>query len=110
MFIEDHDTKAKLLVHIIFGASNFSKIKTKIPARTRKTGEQVAELTKFRWMIMSLGQEDHADMYLTQSKTHDYEQLYWLYVPGLEDTSNGDQHTVYTEFKKQHQWNIQGLY
>ena len=110
VFIDDDDTKAELPVHIVLGASNFSKIKTNMPARIGKTGEPVAELTKIGWMIMSTGQEDHFNVYLTQSITRDYEQLYQLDVLGLAETSYGDQNIVYTEFKKQLQRNTQGCY
>ena len=110
MLIDDVDTKAELPVHIGVGASDFSKIKTNIPARIGKTGEPAAELIKFGWKIMSPGQEDHSNVYLTQSTTYDYEQLYRLDVLGLGDTEDGDQHIVYTEFKEQLQWSTQGWY
>ena len=51
-------------------------------------------------MIMSLEQEVHSNMCLMQLTTHDDYQLYLINVLGLEDTSDGDQHTVYTEFKE----------
>ena len=73
---DDDDTKAELPVHIVLGASNFSKIKTNMPARTGKTGEAVAELTKFGCMIILTGKENHSNVYLTQSTTHNYEQLF----------------------------------
>ena len=47
-------------------------------------------------------------MYLTQSITHDYEQLYRLDVLGLVDISDRDQNIIYTEFKEQLQWSTQG--
>ena len=40
-------------------------------ARIGKIGDPVAELTKFRWMIMSPGQDGHSKVYLTQSTMHD---------------------------------------
>ena len=76
VLIDNNDTKAELPVHIVLGASDFSKIKTSIPARIGKAGEPVAGLTKFGWMIMSPRQEDYPNVYLTQSVTHGYEQLY----------------------------------
>ena len=75
-----------------------------MPAKIGKTGE----LTKFGWMIMPPGQEGHSNMYLTQSITHDYEQLYRLDVLGLVDISDRDQNIIYTEFKEQLQWSTQG--
>ena len=58
VFIDDNDTKAGLPVHIVLEASDFSKIKTNMPARIGKSGASVAELTKFGWMIMSPERED----------------------------------------------------
>lgn len=37
-----------------------------MPARTGQIGKAVAEPIKFWWMILSLGQENHYSMYLTQ--------------------------------------------
>ena len=99
MLIDGNDTKTELPFHIVLGASNFSKIKTNIPARIGKTVEPVAELIKFLWMIISPGQEDYSKAYMIQSITHEYGQLYWLDVLGLADTSDGDQNIVYAEFK-----------
>ena len=81
-----------------------------MPSGIGKTGEPVAEITKFGWMIMSLGQEDHSNVCLTQSTTHDYEQLHQLDVLGLTDTSDVDQHILYTEFKEQNQRSTQGWF
>ena len=54
-----------------------------MPARIGKTDEPVAELTKFGWMIISPGKEDHSNVSLTQSTPHGYEQLYQPNVCGL---------------------------
>ena len=61
MFIDDNDTKGKLPVKIVLGASNFLEIKTNMPARIGKTSEPVARLTKFGWVVMSPNQrkQDH---------------------------------------------------
>ena len=72
-----------------------------MPARTGQIGKTVAEPIKFWWMILSLGQENHYSMYLTQSNTHDYEHLYQLDFLCLEDTSDSDQYTNYIENKEQ---------
>ena len=68
-------------------------------ARIGKTGEPMAELSQFGWMIMSPGQEDHSNVYLTQLSTHEHEQLYRLDGLALGDTEDGDQDIVYTELK-----------
>ena len=108
MFIDDDDTKAELPVHIIIGANNFSKITTDMPARIGTTGEPVAELTKFGWMIISPGKEDHSNVYLTQSTQHGYEQLYQPNVLGLGYTLDGDKDIVNIKFKEQLQRSTQG--
>ena len=77
-----------------------SKRKTNIQARVEKIGESVTKLTKFGWMVMSPGREDHSNVYLTESTTRDYEFLYRLDILGLDSTSTGDQYTVYTKFKE----------
>ena len=64
VLIDDDDTKAELPAHIVLGAPNFSIIKINMSARIGKTGEPVAELTQFGWMIMLPGQEDHSNVYL----------------------------------------------
>ena len=78
MFIDDDDTKAELPAHIVLQARDLLKLKTTMPARIGITGESVVELTKFGWMIMPPGQEDHSNVYLTQFSKHDYEQLHRL--------------------------------
>ena len=108
MFIDDDDTKAELPVHIIIGANNFSKITTDMSARIGRTGEPVAELTKFGWMIISPGKEDHSNVYLTQSTQHGYEQLYQPNVLGLGYTLDGDKDIVNIKFKEQLQRSTQG--
>ena len=36
-----------------------------MPIKIGKIGEPVGELTKFGWMNMLLGQEDHSNVYLS---------------------------------------------
>ena len=53
--MDDHDTKDKLPVHIILGASEFAKLKTEKLPRVGLPGQPVAELTRYGWTIMSPG-------------------------------------------------------
>ena len=101
--MEDHDTKDKLPVHLILGASEYAKLKTDQPPRVGQTGEPVAELTKFGWTIMSPGKEsvDLSNLLMTQTSQADYEELCRLDILGLDDTKANDQSTVYDEFKEQ---------
>ena len=72
--IDDNDTKRELPIHVIIGNSDFTKIKTKEPARVGNIGEPVAELTKLGWILMSPGHEPQQQMYLTHS-SQDYERI-----------------------------------
>lgn len=67
--MDDHDTKDKLPVHIILGASEFAKLKTEKPPRVGLPGQPVAELTRYGWTIMSHGKEpvDVSSMLLAQT-------------------------------------------
>ena len=97
--VEDLDTKSQLPVHLIFGASEYCKIKTRKPQITGATGKPVAELTRFGWTIISAGEEASLKkMFLTQTAIGNYEQLCRMDVLGLADTPSGDQGVVHTEF------------
>ena len=100
--MDDKDEKAELPSHVIIGTNQYPKIKPKTPARIGNQGEPIAELTKFGWIIMSLGTEqDLISMYLTQTSSGDYEQLCRLDVLGLEDQLTGNPAAICEEFKKQ---------
>ena len=109
--MEDIDTKALLPVHVILGASDYAKIKTRESQRTGAIGEPVAEYTLFGWTIMSPGTEtDLEKMFLAQTASNDYEELYRMDILGLEDKSNGDQSVVYEEFLEQLSRSPEGWY
>ena len=100
--MDEEDTKAKLPIHLILGASDFSRIKTNTSARVGNDGEPVAEKTRFGWILISPGQElDSAPMMLTRSVQEDYMHLCSLDVLGLSDHPEGDQVSVHEEFKEQ---------
>ena len=99
VYVEDLDTKSQLPVHLILGASEYCKIKTRKPQRTGATSQPVAELTRFGWTIISAGKEASLEkMFLTQTAIGDYEQLCRMDVLGLADTPSGDEGVVHTEF------------
>ena len=100
--IIDEDTKKELPVQIILGATDCSRIKTSTGTRVGNPGEPIAEYTRLGWTLMSPGKlGEHESMMLTQSTIEDYSQLCALDVLGLEDKPDGDQSTVYDEFKEQ---------
>ena len=55
--MDDNDKKQKLPVHLILGAGDYMRIKTAEKPRVGKTGEPVAEKTKFGWNILAQGKE-----------------------------------------------------
>ena len=59
VFMNDGDKKPELPIHLILGASEYSRIKTDTKPRIGKAGEPVAELTSLGWTIMSAGKEAH---------------------------------------------------
>ena len=102
IIMDDNDRKPKLPIHLILGASDYVCIKTNQPARVGKTGEPVAEMTKFGWTIIAKGREiDYTALLLAQTNQSDYEQLCRLDVLGLVDRPENDQETVYAEFREQ---------
>ena len=48
----------ELLIHMILGISDYTKIKTPERARIGLTGEPIAKLSKLGWRIASLGKEN----------------------------------------------------
>ena len=53
--MNDLDKKTELGVHLIFCASDYTKIKVQETSRIRQLGEPVEELTRLGWALMSLG-------------------------------------------------------
>ena len=49
----DMDKKTELAVHLIFGASDYTKIKVQELSRVGQLGEPMVELTRFEWVLMS---------------------------------------------------------
>jgi hypothetical protein len=61
-----------LPVHMILGASDYSRVKTTTPAKIGDDEKPVAEKTRLGWTIMSQGQEmNHSYLMLTRSKHED---------------------------------------
>lgn len=111
VYMEDTDLKKMLPVHVILGASDYARIKTRESQRTGAMGEPVAEYTRFGWTIMSPGTETDLDsMFLAQTAPNDYEELYRMDVLGLEDAPSGDQSVVYAEFREQLRGSSDGWY
>ena len=109
--MDDEDTKPELPIHLILGASEYSRIKTQTKPKIGKAGEPIAELTTLGWTMMSAGKEVAlTSAYLTRTSSADYEQLCSLDVLGLEDTADRNQQSVYEEFKEQLRQSAEGWY
>jgi hypothetical protein len=107
----DDDQKDQLPIHVVLGACDYARIKTKCAQRVGSPGDPVAEKTSFGWTMMSPGVEsDSNKMLLTQISTADYENLCRLDVLGLEDLPENDQDIVYAEFQEQMRRDPAGWY
>ncbi|XP_057302720.1 uncharacterized protein LOC130636888 [Hydractinia symbiolongicarpus] len=98
VYIAGYHAKEEVPVHLILGASDFARIKTRTAPRIGSSGEPVAELTKLGWTIISV---DLRNLYLTRSSSEDYERLCALDVLGLKEASCGNHNEVYQKFKNQ---------
>ena len=107
----DKDDKAELPIHLVIGASEYTKIKTGNAPKIGHQGEPIAEKMNFGWTIMSPGKEVNMnELFLTQTSSADYEKLCRLDVLGSEDSPTGDQREVYKEFQEQLQRSPEGWY
>ena len=89
--MDDEDTKPELPIHLILGASEYSRIKTHTKPKIGKAGEPMAELTTLGWTMMSAGKEVGSNsVYLTRKSSVEYQQLCSLDVLGLQDRPEGD--------------------
>ena len=90
--MNEDQTKARLPIHIILGASDFTKIKTQERPRigdsvAELTNDPVAELTKLGWVIMSPGKgSSYCNVLLRTAAVNTYEELCGLDVLGFSDT------------------------
>ena len=84
--MNENQTKAILPIHVILGASDFTKIKTQERTRIGQIGDPVPELTKLRWVIMSPGKESsYSNVLLRTASINTYEELCSLDILGLLD-------------------------
>ena len=51
--MSDQDTKPELPIHLILGASEYSRIKTNTKPKIGQSGEPIAELTALGWSMMA---------------------------------------------------------
>ena len=58
--MDDKDSKPVLPIHLILGASEYSRIKTVTKPKIGSPGEPVGELTAFGWSMMSPAKESES--------------------------------------------------
>ena len=89
-----------LSVHVILGISDYTKIKIQERPRVDLSGELIAKLTMFGWVIVSPGQEPRIrNMLVSKSSLHDYEKLCSLDCLGIEERRD-DTNYVFGKFQK----------
>ena len=94
-------TKNLLPIHIIFGASDFSKIKMGTCPRVDQNGKPLAEQTKMGWVIMLSGREsDIVTALFTKTSVND-QKLCDTDVLELKGSHYKHDDYVYEKFKKQ---------
>ena len=100
VYMGDYNEKDTLPVHLILGANECAKIRTNENLRVSKTGEPVAEHTRFGWALMSPREDEVSLACLAVNSAADYENLSALDVLGLADNA-GQESNVMGEFKEQ---------
>ena len=109
--MKNNDTKPKLPIHMILGASDYARIKVSEVPKVGSPGEPVAELTRFEWFIMTPGNEiDLNNLMLLRTSTDYYEKLCNLDVLGVQDIPKTHQDMVHTNFKEQLKQSDEGWY
>ena len=84
--MDEFQTKGVLPIHVILGASDFTKIKTKEALRIGKIGDPIVELAKLRWIIISPGKESNYSHFLLKTSAfNSYEELCSLDVLGIPE-------------------------
>ena len=89
--MNDMDKKTELLVHLIFGESDLTKIKVQGIPRVWQLGKPVAELTRCEGALMSRGKEAEINKSTcTKTSIDDYENLCRLDALGVTDILQDD--------------------
>ena len=73
VYMDDYNEKDTLPVHLILGANEYAKIRTNENLRVGKTGEPVAEHTRFGWVLMSPREDEVSLACLAVNSAADYE-------------------------------------
>ncbi len=111
LVMDDNDRKNELPIHVVLGASDYSRVKTETTPKIGQPLEPIAERTTLGWTVMSAGSESNmSNTYLTRTSAAEYKELCSLDVLGLEDRPDGDQQVVYNEFAEQLTRNEDGRY
>ena len=60
VYMDDKDIKPQLPIHLVLGASGYTRIKTSTSPKMALSGQPVAEKTTLGWTIMSPGHQHEA--------------------------------------------------
>lgn len=71
-FTKHNSKKTELVVHLIFGAGNYTKIKIYKMPRVGRPVESMAELTRFGWVLMSPRKEAKINKVMWRKTCIDY--------------------------------------
>ena len=102
VYLNDQIDKPVLPIHVVLGAGDYARIKTKAQPLIGQEREPIAEKTRLGWFLMSPGAEIKQPVLMfAQTSQSDYEDLSRLDVLGLADHAENDQQAVFQEFKEQ---------
>ena len=100
--MNERDTKPELPIHVILGASDYMKVKTKKCPRVGKINKPIAKQTRMGWVIMSPGREiDLVSSLYTRTSVSDFDRLCDIDVLGVEENHLCHDENVYKKFKQQ---------
>ena len=109
--MNERDTKPELPIHVILGASDYMKIKTKKCPRVGKINEPIAKQTRMGWVIMSPGRKiDLVSSLYTRTSVSDFDRLCDIDVLGVKENHLSDDENVYKKFEQQLERNEGGWY
>ena len=98
--MNERDTKPELPIHVILGASDYMKVKTKKCPRVGKINKPIAKQTRMGWVIMSPGREiDLVSSLYTRTSVSDFDRLCDIDVIGVKENHLSHDENVHKKFK-----------
>ena len=108
--MNDKDTKPEY-THMTLGDSDYAKIRGLQMPTVGSSGEPVAELTRFRWVIMSPGNEINlTNLMLSKTSIDDYKKLCNLDELAVQNIPKTHEDIVHTSFEEKSKQRDEGWY